>query len=444
MTAESSSRDNGNIWVIVPFALAIVGTVVMLFTNSANALKISLILALWAAAAGLIVIFRMRRDRDEATRALEDRESQHKAELERLEQRPASSAATVDDELLRELQAEIKALRTQLEEMSGQVFEYEPAAVRAAARRIQEIEQGGATSTRIDDARVTSAHATAPAASATASAADTAATDTATTEDHADTWRKTTAAQPSEAVHPVAEDTPEPEPVAPFRNTSKSDATTAPQSTPQAEPKDEPKTEREEQPASKPEAKGPSSYDTAKITRVTTPERPSHTPSAEGSSSSRAGSHRRGRPTGAPSSDAVAGKIGQTPQREQQNPLSALISERAKAAPEAQAQTEAQTPAKPTRTAQPQPNTAAPAGQSNTTPEPAPASEATEYVGRHEQPDTGTRGSADNSGNLDTAATASPQRHAAGEERAGGRRRRDAGREGSLSVAELLARSKRS
>ena len=439
MTAESSSRDNGNIWVIVPFALAIVGTVVMLFTNSANALKISLILALWAAAAGLIVIFRMRRDRDEATRALKARESQHKAELERLEQRPAGAAATVDDELLRELQAEIKALRTQLEEMSGQVFEYEPAAVRAAARRIQEIEQGGAASTRIDDARVTSAHAT--AAAADTATTDTATTDTATTEDYADTWRKTTAAQPSEAVHPVAEDTPEPEPVAPFRNTAKSDATT----TPQAEPKTEPKPEREAQSASKPEAKGPSSYDTAKITRVTTPERPSHSASAEGTTGARAGSHRRGRPTGAPSSDAVAGKIGQTPQREQQNPLSALISERTKAAPEAQ--TEAQTPAKPTRTAQPQPNTAAPAAQPNTTLEPAPASETSAYVGRHEQPDTGTRGSTENSGNPDTAetaATASPQRHAAGEERAGGRRRRDAGREGSLSVAELLARSKRS
>ena len=306
MTAESSSRDNGNIWVIVPFALAIVGTVVMLFTNSANALKISLILALWAAAAGLIIIFKTRRDRDEATRALEASEAQHKEELARLEARPAPAAPSVDEELLRELQSEIKALRSQLEEMSGQVFEYEPAAVRAAARRIQEIEQAGA----------------APEA--------------------ADTWAKETAAQPSEAVHPVEE------------------------------PKPEPKTE----------PKGPSTYETAKITRVTS----EHT--AAGS--------RRTRPSGAPSSDAVAGKIGQMPQREQPNPLSALISERAKAEAEKPAQQEK--PAEPARPEKPEPETP-------------------EHVGRHEQP---------------------------AKESTGGRRRRDAGREGTLTVAELIARSKRS
>ena len=306
MTAESSSRDNGNIWVIVPFALAIVGTVVMLFTNSANALKISLILALWAAAAGLIIIFKTRRDRDEATRALEASEAQHKEELARLEARPAPAAPSVDEELLRELQSEIKALRSQLEEMSGQVFEYEPAAVRAAARRIQEIEQAGAAS------------------------------------EQPDTWAKDTAAQPSEAVHPVEE------------------------------PKPEPKSEL------KPEPKGPSTYETAKITRVTS----EHT--AAGS--------RRTRPSGAPSSDAVAGKIGQMPQREQPNPLSALISERAKA------EAEKPEPKQPARPEKPEPETP-------------------EHAGRHEQP---------------------------AKESTGGRRRRDAGREGTLTVAELIARSKRS
>lgn len=310
MTAESSSRDNGNIWVIVPFALAIVGTVVMLFTNSANALKISLILALWAAAAGLIIIFKTRRDRDEATRALEASEAQHKEELARLEARPAPAAPSVDEELLRELQSEIKALRSQLEEMSGQVFEYEPAAVRAAARRIQEIEQAGAAS------------------------------------EQPDTWAKDTAAQPSEAVHPVEEPKPEPKP----------------------EPRTEPK--------------GPSTYETAKITRVTS----EHT----------AAGTRRTRPSGAPSSDAVAGKIGQMPQREQPNPLSALISERAKAEAEKPAQQEK--PAESAKPAQPEPETP-------------------EHVGRHEQP---------------------------AKESTGGRRRRDAGREGTLTVAELIARSKRS
>ena len=43
-------------------------------------------------------------------------------------------------EALRELQDQIQALRNQLEELSGRVFEYEPAAVRASARRISELE----------------------------------------------------------------------------------------------------------------------------------------------------------------------------------------------------------------------------------------------------------------------------------------------------------------
>ena len=59
----ATRSSNGNLWVIVPFVLAVIGTVVMLFTNSANALKVALIFALWAAAAGIMVIDRTRRDR---------------------------------------------------------------------------------------------------------------------------------------------------------------------------------------------------------------------------------------------------------------------------------------------------------------------------------------------------------------------------------------------
>ena len=43
MSDKTTSRDSANLWVIIPFAVAVIGTVVMLFTNSANALKIALI-----------------------------------------------------------------------------------------------------------------------------------------------------------------------------------------------------------------------------------------------------------------------------------------------------------------------------------------------------------------------------------------------------------------
>ena len=143
MSAKNTSRDSANLWVIIPFVVAVIGTVVMLFTNSANALKVALIFALWAGAAGLILNFRNRRERDDATRDAEaareqirEQEERHQATLAALPQ-----GDSVDMEALRALQDEIQALRAQLEELNGRVFEYEPAAVRASARRITEIER---------------------------------------------------------------------------------------------------------------------------------------------------------------------------------------------------------------------------------------------------------------------------------------------------------------
>lgn len=209
MSAQNASPDRANLWVIVPFAVAVIGTVVMLFTNSANALKVALIFALWAGAAGILVSAKARRDRDAAAneaaaaeQRIQDQEERHREELAA---KPA--AQPVDVEALRELQDQIQALRKQLEELNGRVFEYEPAAVRASARRITEL-----------------------------------------------------------APTPKPEPKPEPEPK------------------PQASP-------------------SPSTDETAVISRV--------------------------RPSGAPSSDAIAGRIGAQPSsRPARNPLSDLISER--------------------------------------------------------------------------------------------------------------------
>ncbi|PLA38137.1 hypothetical protein CYJ46_05225 [Corynebacterium coyleae] len=275
MSAKNTSSDSATLWVIVPFVVAVIGTVVMLFTNSANALKIALIFALWAGAAGLILNFRSRRERDDATRDAEaareqvrEQEERHKAVIAAL---PQGEGSAVDMEALRALQDEIQALRAQLEELNGRVFEYEPAAVRASARRISELES---------------------------------------------TPQPAPAPEPEPA--PKPEPTPEPEPARP----------------------------------------SPSTDDTVVLDRV--------------------------RPTGAPSSDAIAGRIGTQPSgRPARNPLSDLISERT-----AQAEAEAKAKAEPKPEPQPEP-----------TPEPEPQEE--------------------------------PRRS--------GRRRRDE-RENSISVAELLAR----
>ena len=274
MSAQNASPDRASLWVIVPFVVAVIGTVVMLFTNSANALKIALIFALWAGAAGILINSKVRRDRDTATseaaaaeQRIQEQEQRHREELEA---RPAGSS--VDVETLRELQEQIQALRAQLEELNGRVFEYEPAAVQARARRISELESK-----------------------------------------------------------------PEPEP--------------EPEPTPEPAPQPQP------QPAH-----SPSTDDTVVISRV-----------------------RPARPTGAPSSDAIAGRIGTQPSaRPARNPLSDLISER-----EAEKAKAEQTP-------EPMPEPA---------PEPTPDPEP------------------------------EPQR-----ERRSGRRRADERGEGAVSVAELLAR----
>lgn len=244
MSAKNTSSDSATLWVIVPFVVAVIGTVVMLFTNSANALKIALIFALWAGAAGLILNFRSRRERDDATRDAEaareqvrEQEERHKAVIAAL---PQGEGSAVDMEALRALQDEIQALRAQLEELNGRVFEYEPAAVRASARRISELES-----------------------------------------------------------------TPEPAP------------------TPEPEPEPEPISEPE------PARPSPSTDDTVVLDRV--------------------------RPTGAPSSDAIAGRIGTQPSgRPARNPLSDLISER-KAQAEAEAKPEPQPEPKPEPTPEPEP-----------------------------------------------------------------------------------------
>lgn len=325
MNAENTKRDNATLWIVVPFALAIVGTVVMLFTNSANALKVSLILALWAAVAGIILVARLRRDRDQAQRELVARSERFEAELDAAQARGeadrvllerarsgSDTASSIDVEVLREIQAELARLRAQLEELSGRYFEYEPAALRAQARRIAELE-ANAGSSRFEPAEQVE----------TAEQAD-----------------------PAELIKPVLT----PEPV---------------------------------EPVSKP-VSGPSTEDTAEIKKVRDrlpePEKPVARPAA----AARAPEAGVSRPVGAPSFDAIEGRFGSRREtlQDSQNPLSQLISER-----------QQESVAEPEPTPKPQP-----------APQPEPQAPADHH---------------------------------------GGRRRRDEHGRSSLTVAELLARSKR-
>ncbi|WP_288832569.1 DUF6779 domain-containing protein [uncultured Corynebacterium sp.] len=355
MSAENPKSDSGNIWIVLPFALAVLGTVVMLFTNSANMLKASLILALWAAAAGIILTSRLRRDRDEAQRALADHDRRHRAELDAAKARGEADRAAlalarndedipvgVDVEVLREIQAELAALRAQLEEMAGRQFEYEPAALRAEARRIAEL---GTAEPARQPAR----------------------------EPEAET------VVPEEPAAPVRPEEPAPAP--------------APRHKPEA-----------------PSQPGPSSADTTKLPPVRDAAEPKR---------------RQARPSGAPTSEAIAGRLGTQPSARsaQHNPLSQLISERRaeeSAGAERAEHTGHTAPTASTeaaRHAEPTAHTANPADSAAPKPVDKPVEEPADKP------------------------TEKPAAPPAPEQR-GGRRRRDERGSGALSVAELLARSK--
>ncbi|RNE49881.1 DUF6779 domain-containing protein [Corynebacterium alimapuense] len=156
MSADNPSgqTDRGQILLIVLVALALIASVVMLFSGSDGALKLALLAALWAAIVGSFLVFRYRTTAEAAEAELEHQEELHRAELEKaqLQQHVEESDAELkvretqeenDSEVLAEIQRELTLLRTQLEQLAGREFGYEPAALRAEARRVVELEQAG-------------------------------------------------------------------------------------------------------------------------------------------------------------------------------------------------------------------------------------------------------------------------------------------------------------
>ncbi|GAB3648575.1 DUF6779 domain-containing protein [Corynebacterium nasicanis] len=156
MTEEQGGVDRGQVMLVVLIALAFIASIVMLFTDSDGALKLALLAALWAAIIGSFLVFRYRRDAESARRELAHNTRLHDAELARAEaEREARLEArelrevqrTRDTAVLEDIQRELAGIRTQLENLAGREFEYEPAALRAEAHRIRELE-----SVTLDDA----------------------------------------------------------------------------------------------------------------------------------------------------------------------------------------------------------------------------------------------------------------------------------------------------
>lgn len=137
-----SKTDAGSIGLIVLVILAVIASLVMLISGSANALKIALLASLWAAVLGFFLVVRYRRQAHEAKELLAVERSHAASAL------TATGASTTDNsQVLAEIRSELEAIRTQIEEISGREWVYEPAALYAEARRIQELERkaGGAS-----------------------------------------------------------------------------------------------------------------------------------------------------------------------------------------------------------------------------------------------------------------------------------------------------------
>lgn len=148
----SGGVDRGQVILVVLIILAFIASIVMLFTDSDGALKLALLASLWAAIIGFFLVFRYRRDAEAARLELSHHSELHDVEVARAsaerEARADSRALELreeqharDNEVLEDIKRELAGIRAQLEALAGREFGYEPAALRAEARRIMELER---------------------------------------------------------------------------------------------------------------------------------------------------------------------------------------------------------------------------------------------------------------------------------------------------------------
>ncbi|MDR7330304.1 DUF6779 domain-containing protein [Corynebacterium guangdongense] len=148
--AKEHDTDWGQIGLIALVALALIASVIMLLTDSAAALKLALLAALWAAVIGVFLGGRYRNQARAAEQEMAHREEALRAEIASIQEKAEAQAKApeIDPQILEDIRKEIAVVRAQLEELSGRAFEFEPAALRAEARRIMELEAQTMKATR--------------------------------------------------------------------------------------------------------------------------------------------------------------------------------------------------------------------------------------------------------------------------------------------------------
>lgn len=135
----------------VLLVLAVIASIVMLFASSAGWMKVAVLLALWSAVIGAVLVTRYRKTIALERKRLETIEELHKVELDRelathreqeliLEQNYLDSLEGNNDDNIAALRAEVFALRAQLAEFMGEDFDDEQVALRAQAERLRELD----------------------------------------------------------------------------------------------------------------------------------------------------------------------------------------------------------------------------------------------------------------------------------------------------------------
>ncbi|MFC3850465.1 DUF6779 domain-containing protein [Corynebacterium hansenii] len=151
-TGDGDATDKvAMIMMVALIALAVVASIVMLFTDSTGWMKIAVLAGLWAAVIGALLVTRYRRQLAAERERIADLEVMHELELDRevathreqeliLEQNYLDSLDAKSEDTIAQLRAEIVALREHLAELLGQDLDEERIALRARAERLRELD----------------------------------------------------------------------------------------------------------------------------------------------------------------------------------------------------------------------------------------------------------------------------------------------------------------
>ncbi|MDO4685322.1 MAG: hypothetical protein Q4A92_02135, partial [Corynebacterium sp.] len=136
-TKPKRGIDLGQILMGVMVALALLTGVIGLFSDSIYGLKLAMITALWACLVAAFLVANRRKQYDEE---LLKNQRSIDADRMRAQQDYQRQLNEQREETLESIRGQLDAMRNQLEELSGVMLAYEPAALKAEARRIPAIE----------------------------------------------------------------------------------------------------------------------------------------------------------------------------------------------------------------------------------------------------------------------------------------------------------------